>query len=372
MEKIIVSTPSRICLFGEHQDYLGLEVVAMAVNLRFCARISRRTDGQVLLKIRNEENGVLDSHFKSYTYTKLNLNTPIVYEYKRDYLKSVFAVLLRLGYDLGGGFDLEMDSEIPIGKGMCSSSTMVIVLLKAVLSAIAHPDAEDPCRIAYLGFLCEVAEFGEPGGMMDHYASALGGLVHLSFGGTTEAETLPFSIPGKFVLVDSLTKKNTTKVLAASKTPVLEAMEIMKPRGVSSIYDFLANPQKISLTEELDDFRKRKVLANIDNLRILQEGLFLLQEKQFDPQRFGALLSRHHHNLRDGLGISTPLIEQLMDRCLQVGALGGKINGSGGGGCFYVYTLPEQAQAVVDAMAEEGYPAKILEQDTGCRMDERI
>ena len=25
------SVPSRICLFGEHQDYLGLEVIAAAI-----------------------------------------------------------------------------------------------------------------------------------------------------------------------------------------------------------------------------------------------------------------------------------------------------------------------------------------------------
>ena len=28
-----VSTPGRICLFGEHQDYLSLPVVSMAISL---------------------------------------------------------------------------------------------------------------------------------------------------------------------------------------------------------------------------------------------------------------------------------------------------------------------------------------------------
>ncbi|PCH58486.1 MAG: hypothetical protein COC11_03510 [Candidatus Neomarinimicrobiota bacterium] len=28
-----IKTPSRICLFGEHQDYLGLPVIAMAESL---------------------------------------------------------------------------------------------------------------------------------------------------------------------------------------------------------------------------------------------------------------------------------------------------------------------------------------------------
>lgn len=33
MREVLCSTPSRICLFGEHLDYLGLEVIASAVDL---------------------------------------------------------------------------------------------------------------------------------------------------------------------------------------------------------------------------------------------------------------------------------------------------------------------------------------------------
>ena len=45
MEKVLkVSTPSRICLFGEHQDYLGLEVIASAINLRFSTTATKRDD----------------------------------------------------------------------------------------------------------------------------------------------------------------------------------------------------------------------------------------------------------------------------------------------------------------------------------------
>ncbi|NLG53187.1 MAG: hypothetical protein GX541_04350, partial [Clostridiales bacterium] len=52
-------------------------------------------------------------------------------------------------------------------------------LIKALLEAIGHEDAKNPYRIAYLAYLAEVCEFNNPGGMMDHYTSALGGLVHL-------------------------------------------------------------------------------------------------------------------------------------------------------------------------------------------------
>ena len=54
-----VSTPSRICLFGEHQDYLGLEVIASAINLRFSARAEKRADSWLNIRIRDKSIGEL-------------------------------------------------------------------------------------------------------------------------------------------------------------------------------------------------------------------------------------------------------------------------------------------------------------------------
>jgi len=53
--KVFVSTPSRICLFGEHQDYLGLEVIASAINLRFYAQATEREDSLIRIRIRDEK-----------------------------------------------------------------------------------------------------------------------------------------------------------------------------------------------------------------------------------------------------------------------------------------------------------------------------
>lgn len=32
MKKIAVRAPGRVCLFGDHQDYLGLPIIACAIN----------------------------------------------------------------------------------------------------------------------------------------------------------------------------------------------------------------------------------------------------------------------------------------------------------------------------------------------------
>lgn len=365
-QEIRVSTPSRICLFGEHQDYLGLEVIACAIDLRFSARI-RKTEGSLIrIRIRDSKIDTLgmENTQNLYEEYEIDIAKPIVYENKRDYLKSSVNVLLKNGYPLQG-FDIIMDSEIPIGKGMCSSSTMIVALVGAMLCAIGHPDAKDREKLAYLGFCAEVLEFNEPGGMMDHYASALGSLVNLDFaGGKTAVHPLDNHIEGCFILFDSLAQKNTTKVLADAKTPTLSALGKLGTDIKTLAADGTVMPDLSGLEEK----EKTALLANVSNYKILQEAKRYFAEGTNDPSQLGALLSAHHENLRK-LGVSTDKIDQIIETACQAGAYGGKVNGSGGGGCCYVYAASADAEKIIGAVGKLGYPGKVLKQDTGFRCE---
>lgn len=366
---IKISTPSRLCLFGEHQDYLGLDVIALAIDLRFSAQVERRADSRIVIRIRDDRLDTLNVENADglYQTTEIDLSQPIVCGGGRDYLRSTVNVLLKEGYALGGA-DIRMDSTIPIGKGMCSSSTMVVALTKALLESVGHPDKDDPSRIAWLAFAAEVLAFNEPGGMMDHYASALGGLVHLNFAQGTRACPLEVQLPGCFILVDSRTQKDTTRILAESKIPQTEALAQLRPFGVNSVRDFIDDPEKMVLLEKLDEFRRRKLSAGIENHRLFRRAMKGLQ-KGIDPEELGAMIYAHHVQLRDGLGISTPAVDHILETAMAHGAWGGKINGSGGGGCCYVYAAAHKAGEIISAVEALGYPARVLHQDTGVRVD---
>lgn len=370
--RISVSTPSRICLFGEHQDYLGLEVIASAIDLRFYTTITDRDDNIIRIVTSGDKLGKLnsgDSHF-GYQETIIDLTKPIIYINKRDYLKSTINTLVKNEYNLEHGYDICLDSEIPIGKGMSSSTTMIVVLIKALLEAINSKDKDNETKIAELGFQAEVLEFNEPGGMMDHYASALGGLVHLKFDSDgTKVERIGKTIKGCFILFDSKEEKDTIRVLANAKYPVVEGLKKLNQYGIGSIRDFVEDPQNIKILDVLTSEQRTKILANIDNYQILKQGENLLKSEEFSPVLFGELLKRHHANLREGLNISTPAIELILDTAYENGALGGKINGSGGGGCAFVYTMEEDSQRVLSAVQELGFKGTIIRQDTGVRKD---
>ncbi len=371
---IRVSTPSRLCLFGEHQDYLGLDVIAVAIDLRFQASIQDREDDLIHIRIRDSRLNRLDSIHQERRYETVvfDLKQPLVYQSKRDYLKSSVRVLQKAGYPLRG-FDLEMDSDIPIGKGMCSSSTMVVVLIKALLEGMGHADKDQPERIAELAFQAEVLEFDEPGGRMDHYTSAVGGLVHLTLD-PFQVRPLKTALPGSLILFDSLQQKKTTQVLASAKEPTLEAISQLKSVGIRSVRDFFdadqLDPQKTDLLKHLDANHQKKLAANIENHRLFKAGLALLEADTVSGPQLGALLNSHHAQLRDGLGLSTPAIEAILQTAMDQGAWGGKLNGSGGGGCCFVYADPSRQAAILEAVSEMGYPGRPLKQDQGVRRDD--
>jgi galactokinase len=72
--------------------------------------------------------------------------------------------------------------------------------------------------------------------------------------------------------------------------------------------------------------------------------------------------------LRENLKISTPKIDRMLDAAMRAGAYGGKINGSGGGGCMFVYA-PENAERVARAIEAAGGKAYIVEVDGGTRIE---
>jgi len=52
---------------------------------------------------------------------------------------------------------------------------------------------------------------------------------------------------------------------------------------------------------------------------------------------------------------------------MEAGALGGKLNGSGGGGCMFAYA-PEDPERVARAIEEVGGRAYVIHQDQGVHM----
>ena len=78
-------------------------------------------------------------------------------------------------------------------------------------------------------------------------------------------------------------------------------------------------------------------------------------------------MNQHHSRLRDHLNVSTPKIEAMIDAANEAGAVGCKINGSGGGGCMFAYA-PGKASTVADAIESVGGKAFLINADEGTKI----
>jgi galactokinase len=105
--------------------------------------------------------------------------------------------------------------------------------------------------------------------------------------------------------------------------------------------------------------------SNISDRDLLLEAKAMFEGKiAWSDEKLGSLLTEHQVNLREHKRISTPKIDRMIQAALEAGALGGKINGSGGGGCMFAYA-PKNPEKVVEAIEAVGGKAYIITVDKG-------
>lgn len=356
VEKLTVSAPGRICLFGEHQDYLGLPVITAAINLRISIQGEKRNDRIFHLDLP-------DIGEKEEINPRVLGDRPIIYIKERDYFRSGINVLLRQNIKFFDGYNCIVQGNIPINSGASSSSALIVAWIQFLLAVTSDERCNNPLEIARLAHQAEVVEFKEPGGMMDHYAASFGYILYIDFSIPDGHQQLSAQL-GNFVLGDSLEPKDTKKILARVKGGTLEAMNV-----VSRIN------KKISIkTITLEELERHKNLltqgqfellrGNIVNRELTQNAKILFRQKTMDHRQLGHLLNAHQQELRDRLCISTPKIDRMIDAALESGALGAKINGSGGGGCMFAYA-PDSYEQTAEAIARAGGKPYVISIDEG-------
>ncbi len=354
--EIKVSAPGRLCLLGEHQDYFGLPILAAAIDLRIAISGEKNSSKVFRLDLPDIDD-----------QEQFPVDQELPYSQERDYFKSAVNILRREGLAFSSGWGCEVHGNIPINSGTASSSSLVVAWIKFLLEAAADKRTEQAKAIAELAFQAEVGEFQEPGGKMDHYASAVGGVISLHFGKTLKVIAHPNPL-GEFVLADSLIRKNTTGTLGFIKSHVLRG--IQQIRGALSEFALTSPSGEREQTEinALPEVEKRLVTGTLLTRDITAEGESLFQSSKFDHTRFGDLLNRQQDVVRDYLQISIPKIDRMIEASLQAGALGAKINGSGQGGCIFAYA-PGKTQEVAEALKALDTKPKIVHIDSGVRKE---
>lgn len=351
--------PGRVCLFGEHQDYLGLPVIAAAID-RYIFIHSAPLDSK---KYKIERPDIAAPSFE---FDLNGKEVPYAKDRALNYLSACYNLILRKGGAFSEGRLWKLTGSIPINAGASSSSAMVICALNAFANEGKIADKIDTKEFGVMGYKAEVAEFGEAGGMMDHFASAFGGLIAME----TNPPQLIYHIPPQdvelnLVLADSGVKKKTVDDLKRVKASALESIQEIK----KLIPDFdIYTTTKEQVFEKIDSLPENlaKVLkGNIMNRDITQKVLVML--KNGDPinaNTIGPLVREHHKYLSEFVGVSIPKIDEMVEIAMHAGALGAKINGSGFGGTMFA-VCGDNVEYVQEQLELNGFDSWVVKVSQG-------
>ncbi len=345
--ELSVSAPGRLCLLGEHQDYFGLAVLAAAIDLRIRIAGHRIKEKKFALELP-------DIGEKA----EFPIDKKLAYTHKRDYLRSGVNVLARRRVKWSSGWKCCISGDIPINSGTASSSALQVAWITFLLAAAGDHRAGDPETAAELAFESEVAEFNEPGGKMDHYTSALGGVVSIHFNQPLKAKPLTHSLDD-FVLADSMVRKDTTGTLGFIKSHVMSAVERVKKKDPH--FSLKKSSLEAASGAVLSSEEKRLLTGTIKTRDITAQGERLLRSGHMDHTLLGHLLNRQQQIIREDLQISSPRIDHMINTARKEGALGAKINGSGEGGCIFAYCpgCADEVAAALEKMDSRVYIVRV-------------
>jgi len=341
-KKIISIAPGRICLFGDHQDYLGLPIIACAINRH--------------IKLTAVENGI----------NVFNINMPDINEHRvidieneidvlerGDHLLSAIRVLRRYGCIPNKGYDITIVGTIPINAGLSSSSATVVSWINFLIHAFGVNVPFSQETIAQIAFEAEVLEHGAPGGRMDQFSIGLGNILYLETGEDFSYEVFHTPLKG-LIIGESGIPKETIGLLTALKEKVFLAIDKVKEHIRDfDIKDVMLNDIKTYLKYVPSELH-RYLIAAIANQEITKKAFLEFRKPKPDIGKIGVLMTEHHNVLKNLLNITVPKIDTMIDASLRAGANGAKIVGSGGGGSIVAMAPPGKELEIINAILSAG------------------
>jgi galactokinase len=332
--------PGRVNLIGEHTDYNGGLVLPLA--------IPQRTRVELAPRDSEEKNRV-----RAWT-----ANLPRQTEEYRlgeekpgrgwlDYVQGVTQELRLAGHKLGG-FDLRVESDVPLGSGLSSSAALEVALLRGLREAFGL--RLDDVEIALLGQKAENDFVGAPVGVMDQMASSLADERRALFLDTRHMrfERVPLPAGVEVAVIDSgISHNNAGGEYRRRREECERAAELL---GFPQLRDLdIQDLWRLAALPEPLDRRARHVIT--ENARV-RAAVAAMQEGNLE--RLGKLLNTAHDSLRDDFEVSLPEIDLLVDLArAEPGVYGARLTGGGFGGSVVLLTRTGEARAIADRVAAE-------------------
>jgi mevalonate kinase len=290
---VTASAPGKVYLFGEHAVVYGEPAVPCAIDLRAQVDAERRSNGVRI----HAEDLTLDGFTVEYNGDGIERPDIDVSEDILDatvgYVNEALEQIRDAAGEKEAGFDITIESDIPLGAGLGSSAAVVAAAIDAGTRELGVELSHD--EIARRAYEVEYAVQDGQASRADTFCSTMGGAVRVEGDDcrTIAAPDLPFVIG-----YDG----------GAGDTGALVA----GVRERRNEYGFAADT-----VEAIGDIVRRGEQALADE----------------DIDELGTLMD-FNHGLLSALGVSSRSLDSMVWAARNAGAHGAKLTGAGGGGCI--------------------------------------
>ena len=307
--------PGKIILFGEHFVVHGTRAIVCAIDKR--------------VTVSSEKN---DTAGISITSSLGNATIPITE--KVNNVDKKFRPFFHLAKkiinqnDVKNGVNIEIESDIPIGAGLGSSSACCVAAAASISGLFSKPEND---KVIELAIDAERTIFPKTSGA-DCTVSALGGIIEYQKDSGYNAIQIEHDF--NLIVVNSQNPHNTDMVVNR------------------------VNQYKNDNEESFTDMCKEE-----DNL--ITKAISSLQN--FDLQTIGKCMSQNQIFL-ERIGVSN---DQLLDivKSVEKETFGAKITGAGDGGCVIALTENSKKDSVVEKIGAEYETYTVTIEKTGMQVN---
>jgi galactokinase len=337
-EPIVVRSPGRINIIGEHTDYNEGFVLPAAIDKAAYLAIALRDDDEIHLVAAD-----LNEKFS----ISLNELKPVSDISWPNYILGSVAQFIKKGIALKG-FNAVLMSDVPIGAGL-SSSAAVECATTFALNELMHANLEK-LEMVKMSQIAEHEYAGVMCGIMDQFASMMGkeGYVMKLDCRSLQYDYVPFKLEGiKILLLDT----NVKHSLASSeyntrRTECSQAVTWIKEHEpqINSLRDVTEEmlDKYVLIKDKLVDMRSRFIVQEINRLQLACEDL-----KRGDILALGRKMFATHDGLSKMYEVSCNELDYLVEFVRNNDAVvGARMMGGGFGGCT-INLVKEEAVGVL-------------------------
>ena len=307
---------ARVNLIGEHTDYTGGYVLPSLLPYKT----------SIFLTENKERNFSAYSEFfmEGYEFNdfiKSKSNDWL------DYIKGCLFIYFNENKKIKNTYlNIFIKSNIPMGRGISSSSALCVAILKAL--DIYFKTFFEKKHIAILAQKVERNYIGVSGGIMDQMVSSMGihGKAFFLDCLSLKYELLDIPKNWKFCLIDSKVQRNLRNSSYNKRYEQLKRAEkILNTQHLGTIKKDQLNDNKF---EDKIIYKRAKHVVT-ENARVLDAKNCL---KENNLKSFGRLMNESHLSYSKDFEASTEDVDLITERSIKCGAAGSRLTGGGFGG----------------------------------------